>query len=127
MNSIFTNSTLTTRGLAFIPSLAAFLMFFLLVWFFGMTPSTEDDHYGGRLHKRKRHISSWRERIRSSLARNSMSRQGDHLDQINKEMVSQDLDLSISQSSFTPLNTPARMSSKATTMTLGKAPLATFD
>ena len=127
MNSIFTNSTLSTRGLAFIPSLAAFLMFFLLVWFFGRTPSTEDDHYGGRLHKRKRQRSSWRERIRSSLAHNSINRQNNHLDQINKEIVSQDLNLSISQSSFTPLKTPARMPFKATTLTPGKAPLATFD
>ena len=77
MNSKFTNSTLSTRGLAFIPSLAAFLMFFLFVWFFGRAHPTEDDRHAGRLQKRKKGIRGKfslrgiRSSLRSSFTRRS--------------------------------------------------------
>ena len=137
MNSKFTNSTLSTRGLAFMPSLAAFLMFFLFVWFFGRNPPTEDDHYAGRL-KRKRRPSRW-ERFRTSLMGNSLLRHGNRPEPVDKsEPVSKEPEMSISQVSSTPLRTPtrtpARTPAKHTPVKTGRkpwakgrAPYATFD
>ena len=52
MNSRYYNFHLGVKGIAFIPSLAMFIVFGLLIWFFGRFKPTETDPYAGRLKKR---------------------------------------------------------------------------
>ncbi|KAJ8298569.1 hypothetical protein KUTeg_022629, partial [Tegillarca granosa] len=54
MNSRYYNISLSIKGVAFIPSLLGFVIFGLLIWFFGRFKPTVEDPYAGRLIKRKR-------------------------------------------------------------------------
>lgn len=54
MNSRYYNISISIKGVAFIPSLLGFVIFGLLIWFFGRFKPTQEDPYAGRLVKRKR-------------------------------------------------------------------------
>jgi hypothetical protein len=52
MNTKFFDNSFAIKGLAFIPSIAAFIVFGVLIWMFGRFKPTEHDPYAGRLKKR---------------------------------------------------------------------------
>ena len=52
MNSRYYNVALGVKAIAFFPSLIMFIVFGLLVWFFGRYKPSEKDPYAGRLKKR---------------------------------------------------------------------------
>ena len=52
MNTKYLDHALAIKGLAFIPSIAAFIVFGVLIWNFGRFKPTEHDPYAGRLKKR---------------------------------------------------------------------------
>ncbi|XP_060605837.1 transmembrane protein 117-like isoform X2 [Ruditapes philippinarum] len=52
MNTKFFDNSIAIKGLAFIPSIAAFIVFGVLIWMFGRFKPTEHDPYAGRLKKR---------------------------------------------------------------------------
>lgn len=52
MNTKYLGYSLSIKGIAFIPSLAAFVVFGVLIWMFGRFKPTKHDPYAGRLKKR---------------------------------------------------------------------------
>ena len=66
MNSRYYGITLPVKSTAFVPNIAAAIVFGVLVWLFGRRKPTETDPYAGRLKRRKR-----RKRKRSQLGRGS--------------------------------------------------------
>lgn len=74
MNSQFVGVELSAKGMAFIPSLMAFVCFGILVWYFGRWKPTETDHYSGRLKMRKKRMSLT-QRIRQTWTRRRRTRE----------------------------------------------------
>ncbi|KAH3727635.1 transmembrane protein 117-like [Dreissena polymorpha] len=70
MNTKYLNYALGAKAMAFIPSIIAFIVFGVLIWYFGREKPTEEKPYAGRLKKRpKRRFSDrlkfqmpWRKR-----------------------------------------------------------------
>ncbi|KAL4225408.1 hypothetical protein ACF0H5_016098 [Mactra antiquata] len=52
MNTKYLGYSISIKGIAFIPSLAAFVVFGVLIWMFGRFKPTKHDPYAGRLKKR---------------------------------------------------------------------------
>ena len=77
MNSRYYSIPLKYKGLAFVPSLLAFVSFGLLIWYFGRWKPTPEDPHGGRLKKRKKR--GWLNTSRRFFCGNSWrSRQFSH-------------------------------------------------
>ncbi|XP_052067421.1 transmembrane protein 117-like [Mytilus californianus] len=60
MNSRFYDNSLAVKAIAFIPALAAFITFGVLIWQFGRFKPSKTDPYAGRLLKRPKKKSSFR-------------------------------------------------------------------
>ncbi|XP_053384334.1 transmembrane protein 117-like isoform X2 [Mercenaria mercenaria] len=52
MNTKYLDISIGIKGIAFVPSIAAFIVFGVLIWNFGRFKPTEHDPYAGRLKKR---------------------------------------------------------------------------
>ena len=74
MNTQYFGSKLSSKGMAFIPSLLAFVCFGIFLWYFGRWKPTETDHYAGRLLMRKKRMSLG-QRIQQSFARRRRARE----------------------------------------------------
>lgn len=75
MNSRYLGYPMNVKGMAFVPSLLAFVMFGMLTYVYGRFPPKTDETAGGRLKKRKKSVprSSWR-RERSNKMQYIISR-----------------------------------------------------
>ena len=59
MNSRYLEYDLSVKAIAFIPCLFTFVLFGILIWYFGRWKPTEADPHGGRLKRRDKKRASW--------------------------------------------------------------------
>ncbi len=73
MNTLYMDYPLKYKGLAFVPSLFAFVCFILFIYYFGRWKPAPTDPYAGRLKKRRKYprLSRIRESIMASFRRRS--------------------------------------------------------
>ncbi|XP_035825513.1 transmembrane protein 117 [Aplysia californica] len=66
MNARYNGYSMGLKGMAFVPSIAVFLLFGIFVWIYGRRPKpTQENPYGGRLRKRRRRRFSARKKWNS--------------------------------------------------------------
>ena len=73
MNTLFMGYPLKYKGLAFIPSLFAFVCFVIFIYYFGRWKPQEDDPYAGRMKKVRKYprLRSLRDSLVASFRRQS--------------------------------------------------------